>query len=196
MSKLRRPRAYNDYMNTTRSQSGFTIVETLVAITVLMIAIAGPLSIASKGLTAALAARDQLIASYLAQESMELVKNIRDNNIAQGLPWLNATTVLSNCRPANPCDIEIVSGVITPFTPSIVTGSDRYRLYLQASGYSHQSGGGPTSPFVRAIYLSDVGTNNPCSSNIECTVTVVVDWNEGTIPYNVTISSNILNTER
>ena len=43
--------------------SGFTLIETLVAIAILMIAIAGPLTVAEKGLTATYYSRNQLIGS-------------------------------------------------------------------------------------------------------------------------------------
>ncbi len=60
--------------------SGFTIIETLVAITILMIAIAGPITIAKKGLNASLYARDQVTASFLAQDMMESIKNDERNS--------------------------------------------------------------------------------------------------------------------
>lgn len=60
---------------------GFTIIETLVAITILMISIVGPLTIAQKSLNAATYAKDQVIASFLAQDLMEDIKNNRDNYI-------------------------------------------------------------------------------------------------------------------
>jgi Tfp pilus assembly protein PilV len=62
-------------INKNKNQKGFTIVETLVAVTILMISIAGPLTVANKGLLAAINAKDQMIASYLAQDAMEYVKN-------------------------------------------------------------------------------------------------------------------------
>jgi prepilin-type N-terminal cleavage/methylation domain-containing protein len=67
-------------MSNTRIQNnkGFTLIETLVAITILMISIAGPLTIAQKSLTAATIAKDQVIASFLAQEMIEQIKNDRD----------------------------------------------------------------------------------------------------------------------
>jgi prepilin-type N-terminal cleavage/methylation domain-containing protein len=68
---------------------GFTIIETLVAITILMIAIAGPLVAANKSLTAALYAKDQTTALYIAQQEIETIRNIKDNNIAALDNWLN-----------------------------------------------------------------------------------------------------------
>lgn len=58
--------------------NGFTLVETLVAITVLLLAIAAPLSIAANALFSAYYARDQITAYYLAEEAIEYIKNSRD----------------------------------------------------------------------------------------------------------------------
>ena len=57
---------------------GFTLVESLVAIAILMVAIAGPMYLSQKGLATTELSTNQMIASYLAQDGMEAVKNIRD----------------------------------------------------------------------------------------------------------------------
>jgi len=56
----------------------FTLIEALVAISILMIAIASPMTLAQKGLSTAVLSKDQMIASFLAQDVIEAVKNIRD----------------------------------------------------------------------------------------------------------------------
>ena len=72
---------------------GFTIIETLVAIAIMMIAIAGPLTIASQALNAAVNAKNIMVASNLAEEGMEYLKNIKDNNIATAASdWLYGIT--------------------------------------------------------------------------------------------------------
>lgn len=58
---------------------GFTLIETMVAVSILAIAVAGPLVTASRAMVAAQTARDQLIASHLAQEGVEYVRALRDN---------------------------------------------------------------------------------------------------------------------
>ncbi len=62
-------------------EEGFTLLETLVAVSIVTIAIVAPMSLASQSLTASYYARDQLIASQLAQEAIEVVRHIRDGNI-------------------------------------------------------------------------------------------------------------------
>lgn len=68
----------NTMITTPTKKGGFTLIETLVAITILLIALAGPLTIAAKGLSTAYYARDQITAFYLAQEGIEYLRNIRD----------------------------------------------------------------------------------------------------------------------
>lgn len=61
----------------------FTLIETLVAITILMIAIAGPLTVANRAYHTALESRDRIIATNLAQETIEYInywKNNRNND--------------------------------------------------------------------------------------------------------------------
>jgi type II secretory pathway pseudopilin PulG len=62
---------------------GFTLIETLVAITFLSIAIVAPMSLVSQSLTTAYYARDQVTAFNLAQEGLEAVRAIRDGNILE-----------------------------------------------------------------------------------------------------------------
>jgi prepilin-type N-terminal cleavage/methylation domain-containing protein len=70
-------------MHSSTKQKGFTLVETLVAISILMLAILGPLSIASAGLRNSLYAKDQITAFYLAQEGIEYVRYVRDETYLQ-----------------------------------------------------------------------------------------------------------------
>ena len=179
-------------MTNPTTQKGFTIVETLVAITILMIAIAGPLSIASKSLTAAVTSRDQFVASYLAQESMEAVKNIRDNNLFVGNSWLTASPALNACTSGNPCDASAIDS-------SPIQSGKANPLKLTASNYYSHAGSGTNTPFTRYFYLAEPKPNNgnDCKvSDMECVVTVEVDWNEGAVPYSIVVNSTIVNEQR
>jgi len=61
-------------------KEGFTLIETLIAVTVLLIAIVAPMSLASEGILAARLAQDQIVAFYMAQEGVEAVRNLKDQN--------------------------------------------------------------------------------------------------------------------
>lgn len=175
------------------THKGFTIIETLVAISILMIAIAGPLVVASKGLFGADLAKDQLVASYLAQESMEAVKNIRDNNIYTGNDWLSglSTYTFSSAGDASPLD----GSSNNPSTVSCV-GSP-CTLYREASGYGHTSTGATASIYTRRFYVHDPTSRTAaCASTNECGVTVEVYWNEANVAYSVILTSEITSTIR
>ncbi|MCK5027485.1 MAG: prepilin-type N-terminal cleavage/methylation domain-containing protein [Candidatus Pacebacteria bacterium] len=53
---------------------GFTLIETLVAVTILVTSIVGPLTVAYQGVSIGMDSRDRLIASYLAQDAIEYVR--------------------------------------------------------------------------------------------------------------------------
>jgi type II secretory pathway pseudopilin PulG len=83
---------------------GFSLVETLVAVTMLLIAIAGVMTMAQGGLQSAVAAKDQMIATYLAQEVSEYIRNTRDTNLlVEGRAWDES---FDKCAPNDGCRIE------------------------------------------------------------------------------------------
>ena len=150
---------------------GFTLIETLVAISILMIAIAGPLVVANKSLTAALYAKDQMVASYLAQEGMERIRNMKDNNIALGKDWLLG---FENNNQG-------------------IGGGRAYRnnCYLNGQGQSGQCSLAAMSDidpqYTVTYYLKKISDN-------EVALTVSAVWNEGTIPNETSITNELTNS--
>jgi prepilin-type N-terminal cleavage/methylation domain-containing protein len=99
-----------------RSQKGFTLIETLVAISVLMIAIAGPLTVAAKAYAAAIDSKNRMVAYGLAQEGLEHLNNLKDNSNL--LFWDHpddAKAVFDACYDSNnPCIMNTVDGNTVP----------------------------------------------------------------------------------
>ncbi len=67
-----------------RRQSGFTLIEAMVALVVLTTAMAPLLHLANSATNSAFVIRDNMIAAGLAQEQIEVIRAIRDSN------WLNS----------------------------------------------------------------------------------------------------------
>jgi len=84
---------------------GFSLLETIVAISILMTTIIGPLSLASKGIVSADYVKDEITGFYLAQEAMETVRNVRDTNIKNRVSWLNG--IKEYCIDKTVCRIDI-----------------------------------------------------------------------------------------
>ena len=91
---VKKIKKYFSYKNFVAKQAGFTLIETFIAITILLIAMTGPLYLVTKSLSASKLAKDQTTAIYLAQEAVEYIRNIRDSNILNNDDWL---LDLENC---------------------------------------------------------------------------------------------------
>jgi Tfp pilus assembly protein PilV len=61
------------------STKGYSLVEVLVAVSILMLSIVGPLTIAMKSLQSAQYARQQNTAFFLAQEGITIINTVRNN---------------------------------------------------------------------------------------------------------------------
>lgn len=63
------------------SQKGFTLLEVIVAIFITVVGIIGIYSVIGDLSALAQDANQRLVAAYIAEEGLEIVRNIRDNNI-------------------------------------------------------------------------------------------------------------------
>jgi|SRR3989344_4627917 len=71
----------------TTSQSGQLMVESIIAISILVVGLLGTFSLLSRSLSLNRVIADQMIAANLAAEGIELVKNLIDANVLRGGPW-------------------------------------------------------------------------------------------------------------
>ncbi len=80
---------YNGNFYCFKKKSGFTLVEIIIAITIFSIGVLGTFSIFPKIILILGESKDKFIAFQLAQEGLEIVRNIRDNNFLSGVNWRN-----------------------------------------------------------------------------------------------------------
>ncbi len=167
-------------------QSGFTLLEALVAVSILMVAVAAPITIAQKGLSSAVYSKDQMIAAYLAQDAIEYLKNKRDEiSINSDFDWLDLT-LFSLCLNESSCEIDTISNS-SDFSNDISAYSSGRYLKRDINGFYQYSSGDDTK-FKREINieLQDVEEN----SNDKAVVTVNISWDADKI---LTVKTEIYN---
>jgi len=121
-------------MMTRPKQTGQTLVETMVAVFIMVMGITAALGLANYSLNASTSIRKQIIGIGLGREGLEAIKNMRDTN------WLNGN-LMSNCYY---------------FSPPSATGGSCYRDWLNVNtGYNFQLGSGS-----RTYTLAFDGTTN------------------------------------
>jgi prepilin-type N-terminal cleavage/methylation domain-containing protein len=146
--------------------SGFTLIESLVAITILVTAILGPMTIAATGISSAIYARDQETAFFLAQEGLEYVRNVRDSNVHAGTDWLSG---LSTCA-SGACLIDSPNNIITACgdTCQAIRHDTNTRLYGYDTAWDATS-------FIRTISISETVPGE------EVVVLSTVAWKRGSL---------------
>lgn len=187
-------------MRYTKKQSAFSLVETLVAITILLIVIVGPMTIVSSAARSTSFASEQVTAFFLAQEGAELVEKVRNDLLLQFFvnanpgndPWADFTStagggIFRTCYTTinpNGCAFHIspTGNLSTPISCSALsdcnvfidtTTEDLRSRYIHST--SPSSSLTPTQ-FTRQIILEQV----PGNPN-EVKVTSKVTWRSGSV---------------
>jgi prepilin-type N-terminal cleavage/methylation domain-containing protein len=161
--------------------NGFTLVETLVAISILLVTIVGPITLVTTSLFTSLVARDQLVASYLAQDAMEYVRFVRDTNFLSGQPWLN--NGLADC--VNVCEIDTTQSLGSAFFCT-GTGCGNPLRFDPATGFYgyNASSDWDDTVFSRQVTLIPVNSD-------EYIVDVTVSWTTRTRDREFTMRDHI-----
>lgn len=180
----------------------FTLVETLVAITILTLSVVGPLFAANRAIVSARTSRDQLTALYLAQEAIEYVRRMRDDAYLARYPSSDASTVawqdfidgsgpfsMASCRSTT-CTLDPWSqmGHVSGSSLNACSGSSCQPLVLYAGAYrqSQNVSGGASSIFTRTVQAVDL----PGFPNDERIVATVA-WTYHGTPYSVSVTGNL-----
>ncbi len=98
----------------TQTKNGFTLLETLVAVSLLMLSIVGPLTIAQKSVKTSTYTKNRTTAYYLAQDAMEFLRNVRDTNSLRGFDWNRLLLAYSPCISSDPNSRCILETLVSP----------------------------------------------------------------------------------
>jgi len=130
-----------------RAKSAFTLIEITVAIFVITIGVVGIYALLPKALFVADVSENKFIASQLAREGIELIRNIRDSNwLTPGNDWDENFNV---CFGG--CEIDYNDTAPSPW-------GDRY-LKIDSNGfYNYETGN--LSKFKRKITILSTGPSS------------------------------------
>ena len=160
-----------------KQNKGLTLIETLVAISVLLIGVVFPMSIYSQSITNTRYAGDQITAYYLAQEGLEFIKYRVNTNLNDGSnpDWLNG---LTQCIQGGGCRVDSKSNDICWNNGPNCNSN----IKLDNNGLYNYSTGNPTI-FRRDVNIIDSGT--------EATIIVTVSWTRVGISKTLNVKENI-----
>lgn len=179
----------------TPSQSGFSLVETLVAITILLIVIVGPLTIITSTSRSTSFASEQVTAFFLAQEGNEIAQKGRDDLILDGPitsgansdPWGDFTDtsgVYEPCYRAAGCGLELnTNSAGSVKTPVVDCNVGTCELYYDSSAapnrqrYTYVTTGNTKTTFERRTYFELL----PGPGADEVRVVTTVTWRTGSL---------------
>ena len=179
---------YN-HPNTKKSGGGFTLLETLIAIFVITVGLIGGMSAIVQTLRLSSYSSSKLTAAYLAQEGIEIVRNIRDTN------WLEAETAsnywdegLFACSIGCIVDYKHSYGLsfIDPVLPSFFPGNpntDKF-LNIDSDGFYSYAAGAPTK-FKRLVII------HAATESQKLEVAVRVTWSAWGKFYSFSVQENL-----
>jgi len=168
----------------------------MVAISILALSLAGPFVAVRSALGGSYVARDQLIASALAQEGLEYIRSIRDNNYLEGgaSTWMSglSSKLCYGNAPTRYCTVDPNLGdtpaaivEYTSITPGNCNAGARC-LYISANDLYNQQNDGTVSSrqFKRVVQLFRL-------SDTEVRVVVEVHWSTSGKAYTVTVTDTL-----
>jgi len=150
-----------------KEEKGFTLIEVMVSIFVVIIGIAGVYSISSKIISDINLVNLRTTASFLAQEGIEIVKNIRDSNALMGGSWLDGLIDDDDDYKVYKADYRIDYP-----TNNLSTYDDSNLLISKDGFYSYNcSGGCDSTKFKRKIIIEKKPNDDE-----KIKVSVIVSW--------------------
>lgn len=159
-----------------KKQQGFSLVEMLVSISILLLVVTGPMTVTSRTAKSATFATEQVQAFFLAQEGLELAQKSRDDLLLKNFlpiadinyisnPWHRFTDtggIYSSCYNGSAgCGLEWdganANGNL--LSPVDCSSLDRCRLFLKSapdrSLYTYSSTGNNIMPYTRKITFTE-----------------------------------------
>ncbi len=144
-----------------KNKKGFSLMEVIIAIFVITIGITGAMSLITYSISNVAISKSKIIAVSLAQEGIEVVRNIRDTNWIEDVDWNDGLDPAVDCPGG--CRIQYSS-------LSLMSLSSNPALKIDGNSF-YQYDVGADTRFHRKIEITNISAN-------EIKVVSEVTWNE------------------
>ncbi len=153
------------------NDNGFTLIEMLITITVVSVGIMGVFIAVQQGIIAVDYSSSRFTAALLAQEGVEIIKNIRDTNLLE-YNYVSASTIWSEGLGAGDFEVQYTD----PTTANPVLGQpicspscgpDGLRLLKRSISGFYNYDSGEDTRFKRLIHIE-----SPNADQLDATITV------------------------
>lgn len=173
------------------NHKGFSFAETIISVFIFTVGLLAAIQLISSGLEQSINSKNQIIAGELAQEGVELIRNIRDNNWASGdpngtfdyLPNNSSSNSSSSTTQYNNCNIYYN---YTYETGGQINCNAPQQLYLDGGFYDGNASGTKTK-FMRKIDLRYPDPN-------DLVVTSEVSWS-GSMPATCSVANKCVSVQ-
>ena len=174
-------------------KKAFTLVEVLVAIAIFSASILAMMSVLAGGITDTNFVKNKMIATYLAQEGIEAVRNMRDTAVLSGIAnskdgWIDFYSSVNSCTNIY-CSFSSPTQ-LSSLQPCLKGGDFQScpALFLNSTGDYSVTPIGTNSGFIRGIKNIPMVYNSNNGGN-EVQISSTVAWSKGS----VTLSENLFN---
>jgi prepilin-type N-terminal cleavage/methylation domain-containing protein len=180
-----------------KNNAGFTLIELIISILILSVAVVGIFSAFSAAVILTADQSDRLVATYLAQEGMEIVGNIRDTNWLKinkdplaGYTWVDT---LNNCAQSYGCEVDYTTGTGVSGAWAVTPSATGDYLNKDTNDFYYYDAGNPSpTKFKRKIIITCLPSGN-CATDHILKVVVDVSWKQKANILNLNPSSDVLN---
>lgn len=158
-------------MNKISKKTGFSLLEVMVALSLLMITMSSTMALMANNFNTIAEAKNKIIARYLAQEAIEYIRKARDDNSFENPTapnkWLDD---LPNCTggPGTTCGIDVYDKAGAGDVKSCgFYNSCKIKFESTSGKYGHNNGN--DTIFKREINIIKTGFE-------EAEITVIISW--------------------
>lgn len=183
----------------SRGERGFTLVETLVGISILLVAVVAPLVLIAGNISAVFSIKDKITALYLAEDAIDYIKYRIDTNynkfdVDNSTFWLDGIPCINDnrrCQVDSFNDPAVISTCIAIFSNISEGTNDCVPLQIDPNtGAYGYAAGWQNSKFYRTVRIQPQSGAFPNNGNDQRIIAQVF-WQDRGVDKKLTLGENL-----